>query len=111
MTIATAWPYTAALRQPEFGYVNKPFRVVETNDFHLESIRAVPPSNFDALITYTRTWQPADGVIANSLVRRFLTKFYEWQPDITPEECARLGLRQAISFTMHGQTITVYVRQ
>jgi hypothetical protein len=111
MTIATAWPYSAALRDPDFGYVNKPMRVVETNDFHPDSIRALPASQFDALITYTRTWQPADGVISNPLVRRFLTKFYQWQPDITAEECEVLGLREAVSWSMGGQTITVYLRR
>jgi hypothetical protein len=110
-TIASAWPFTAALRNPDFGFVTSPKKVVETNDFHLDSIRAAQPARFDALITYTRTWQPADGVIANSLVRRFLTKFYEWQPDITSEQCAALGFQEAVSWTMHGQVITVYLKQ
>jgi hypothetical protein len=110
-TIASAWPFTAALRNPDFGFVSSPKRVIETNDFHLDSIQAAKPEKFDALITYTRTWQPADGVISNSLVRRFLAKFYEWQPDITSDECARLGLKEAVSWTMHGQEITVYLRQ
>jgi hypothetical protein len=109
-TIASAWPFTAALRNPDFGFVTSPKKVVETNDFHLDSIRMANPSRFDALITYTRTWQPANGVIANSLVRRFLAKFYEWQPDVTAEECAELGFREAVSWTMHGQVITVYLK-
>ncbi len=92
-TIATAWPYTAALENPDYGFVNRKLNVVETNDFHFASIRALPPASFDALITYTRTWAPANGVIAIPLVRRFLTRFYQWQPDITPDQCAaaRLG--------------------
>jgi hypothetical protein len=110
-TIASAWPFTAALRDPDFGFVHSPKRVIETNDFHQDSIRQANPARFDALITYTRTWQPADGVMASSLVRRFLAKFYEWQPDITSEECAELGFREAVSWTMHGQVITVYLRQ
>lgn len=110
-TIASAWPFTAALRNPDFGFVTSPKRVVETNDFHLDSIEAAKPAQFDALITYTRTWQPSDGVISNSLVKRFLSKYYEWQPDITPEECLHLGFNQSVSWTMHGQEITVYVRQ
>jgi len=40
-----------------------------------------------------------------------LAKFYEWQPDITADECARLGLKETVSWTMHGQEITVYLRQ
>lgn len=109
-TVATAWPFSAALRNPDFGYVTKPIRVIETNDFHADSIRAAKPADFDALITYTRTWQPAGGVIDNSYVRRFLAKYYEWQPDITSEECAQLGFQEVMSYSMKGQAITVYVR-
>ena len=108
--IATAWPYTAALRDPDYGFVDHPLRVVETNDFHAASIRAVPPNSFDTLIVYTRTWAPENGVIANDFVRRFLRHFYQWERDITPEECWELGLREAISWTRRGQTITVYQR-
>ena len=109
-TIGTAWPYSAALRNPDFGFVDKPMRVVETNDFHTSSIRDAQPNRLDALITYTRTWQPEDGVLANPMVRRFLSKFYEWEPDITADQCAALGFTQAVSWTMHGQNITVYVK-
>jgi hypothetical protein len=86
-------------------------RVIETNDFHADSVQAVQPGRFDALITYTRTWQPANGVLANALVRRFLGKFYDWKPDITPEQCAALGLKEAVSWSIGGQEITVYVRR
>lgn len=110
-TVATAWPYSTSLRNPEFGFVSRPVNVVETGDFHLNSIEAAKPQSFDALITYTRTWEPEDGVLANAAVRRLLTKFYEWQPDITPEQCEALGFRQAASWAIRGQNITVYVRQ
>ncbi len=109
-TIATAWPYTAALQNPDYGFVNRKLNVVETNDFHFASIRALPPNSFDALITYTRTWAPPNGVISIPLIRRFLTSFYQWQPDITADQCAQLGLREAASWKLGGQDITVYVR-
>ncbi len=109
-TIATAWPYTAALESPDYGFVRHKLKTIETGDFHLASIRALPSSSFDALITYTRTWAPADGVISIPLVRRFLTHFYEWQPDITPDQCIELGLTQLMSWKLRGQEITIYVR-
>jgi hypothetical protein len=108
--IATAWPYTAALQNPDFGYVDRKLRVVETNDFHFASIRALPAGSFDALITYTRTWTPSGGVIAIGPVRRFLSRFYDWQPEITAEQCAELGLHKAANWKSHGQEITVYTR-
>jgi hypothetical protein len=109
--IATAWPYTASLRNPDFGFVRHGLRTVETNDFHTASIAALPPESFDVLITYTRTWAPPNGVIRIPFVRRLLTNFYEWQPEVSPAECAQLGLRPAISLSMSGQQITIYLRQ
>lgn len=110
-TIATAWPYTAALENPDYGFVDRKLNVIETTDFHFDSIRALSPGSFDALITYTRTWAPANGVISIPLVRRFLSRFYEWQPDITPDQCAQLGLQEAVSWKLGGQEITIYVRR
>lgn len=109
-TIATAWPYTAALEHPAYGFVQRPLKTVETSDFHLSSIRAIPPSRFNILIAYTRTWAPADSAIAFSFVRRFLRHFYEWQPEITAAQCASLGLDPLVSWRLHGQQITIYVR-
>ncbi len=109
-TIATAWPYTAALENPDYGFVTRKLKVVETSDFHVGSIRALPPGNYDVLITYTRTWAPENGVISIPLVRRFLSHFYQWQPDITLAECAELDLREATSWNVRGQEITIYTR-
>lgn len=109
-TIATAWPYSAALRDPDYGFVRHALHVVETDDFHPTSIRRLTPASFDVLITYTRTWAPENGVISIPIVRNFLSQVYDWQPDITPEECARLGLRQVANWRLRGQDIAVYVR-
>ena len=108
--IATAWPYTSALTNPDYGFVHRKLNVVETNDFHFASIAALPPNRFDVLITYTRTWAPEHGVILIPLVKRFLSRFYEWEPDITPQQCADLGLRESVSWRSGGQEITVYIR-
>jgi hypothetical protein len=109
-TIATAWPYTSALKNIDYGFVTRPLHVLETNDFHSASIRAVPPEKFAALITYTRTWAPENGALSFALVRRFLHHFYDWDADITSDECVALGLHPAISWTLRGQSITIYTR-
>ncbi|HTU46977.1 MAG TPA: hypothetical protein VMF91_18085 [Bryobacteraceae bacterium] len=109
-TIATAWPYTAGLERPDYGFVDRKLDVIETNDFHASSIYALPPRSFDVLITYTRTWAPHTGVISIPVVRHFLSRFYEWEPDISPEQCAWLGLKPVISWQLRGQTITIYAR-
>lgn len=108
--IATAWPYSGALEEPDYGFVHGRLDVVETNDFHASSIQSLAPGSFDVLITYTRTWAPETGVIAIPAVRRFLTRFYDWQPEITAEQCAALGLQPVAKWHLHGQAITIYAR-
>ena len=110
VTVATAWPYSAALKSADFGFVTRKLKVVETNDFHVSSIEAIPPTRYDALITYSRTWAPENGVISVSPIRRFLARFYDWQPSITPEQCAALGLHPEVSWTRRGQVITIYTK-
>jgi hypothetical protein len=110
-TIATAWPYTAALKSPDYGFVEHKLKVVETNDFHVSSIRALPAKSYDVLITYTRTWAPKRGVIAIPGVRRFLTRFYDFEPEISSDECTHLGLDRVMSWRRRGQQITIYVRR
>jgi hypothetical protein len=110
-TVATAWPYTGALNRPEYGYVEHPMRTVETNDFHFSSVAAVPAQKFNTLVVYTRTWSPQNGVTRIPLVRKFLERFYDYQPAISDAECVRLGLDPAVSWQRRGQEITIYQRK
>ena len=109
-TIATAWPYTAALKNPDFGFVDRKLKVIETNDFHPSSLIRLAPSSFQVLIVYTRTWAPQTGVIAIPLVHNFLARFYDYQPQITPEQLNALGLHQVVNWRLRGQEISIYSR-
>jgi hypothetical protein len=109
--IATAWPYTGGLRNPDMGFVEHGMKVVETHDLHFSSVKAIPAGRFDTLITYTREWVPAPSVTDNQFVRRFLQRFYQWEPDITAEQCEQLGFQESISWSMRGQTVGIYLRK
>jgi hypothetical protein len=109
--IATAWPYSESLRNPNYGFVQHKLRTVETGDFSFHSISALSPEKFDALITYTRTWAPRPGVMSIPLVRRFLARYYGWQGEITPEQCSSLNLQAVAAWKSRGQQITIYVRR
>ncbi len=109
--IATAWPYSQALRHPEYGFVQQKFSAVETGDFSFRAISKLPPDSFDALITYTRTWAPEPSVTSIPLVRRFLEHYYGWHHEITPEQCSRLNLQAVAGWKSRGQQIMVYVRR
>jgi hypothetical protein len=110
-TIATAWPYSAALKSPDYGFVDHKLKVIETNDFHVSSIRALPAKSYDVLITYTRTWAPSHGVIAIPIVRDFLSRFYQFEPEISSAQVSQLGLKKVVSWNRRGQEITIYMRR
>lgn len=108
--VATAWPYSAGLRSPDFGFVDRKLNVVETNDFHFASVEAIPPSKYNVLVVYTRTWEPQNGFLAFPAIRSFLARFYQWEPAITAAQCEALGLQERASWSLHGQSIAVYAR-
>lgn len=108
--IVTAWPYSAALQSADYGYVRNKLEVIQTDDFHLSSIAAVPSDSYGALIVYTRTWMPEEGVLEVPWVKSFLSRFYEWEPPITMVQCEALGLVPVARWRTRGQEITVYVR-
>lgn len=111
-TIATAWPYSGALRRPEFGFVARPFQVMETDDFNTaDVVRAMKTSNADVLVVYTRTWDPVGSVVDVDVVRRYLHHFYGYEPQINSGQVNDLfGLESVFRATQHGQFITVYMK-
>lgn len=109
--IATAWPYTSALQNPEFGFVHEKLRTVETTDFAAASVRALPRDKYDVLVVYTRTWAPRDGFTAIGWVRSLLERYYDFKPEIGDEQCAALDLWPAASWTRRGQSLTIYTRK
>lgn len=109
-TVATAWPYTAALQRPEYGYVTHPIHVIETNDFHASSIRAIPAGRYNVFVEYTRTWAPPNGLIGIGWIRELLVRFYNYEPPISEEQCISLGLTPTVGWQGRGQSIEIYQR-
>ncbi len=111
-TIYTAWPLTAALRRPEFGYVHHPLRTHETSDLHYSTLRRLDPAKVDVLLLYSRTWDPPWGVLRLGFVRRFLSRYYDYEPEMDAAQARdRLGLRAVMKWTQRGQWVEVCVRE
>jgi hypothetical protein len=108
-TIASAWPFPDALRRPEFGYVQHPLKVRGLDNFDPETVSAVA-GQVDVLVVYSRTWEPKWGVLRYPWIREFLTAYYFYKPQITPEQIEKLGLAPVARWDEGGQWIEVYVR-
>ncbi len=109
-TVATAWPLTDELRNPDFGYVRRLHPVVETTDFSLSNVAAIDPSKVDVLVTYSRIWDPKWSVLRIGFVQRFLSRYYQYEPQITSAQIrARLGFIPVVRWTRRGQWIEIYL--
>ncbi len=110
-TIYTAWPLTQALRNPAFGYVDRPLSAAETSDLHFSTLSALNPQSVDVLVLYSRTWEPSWGVLQWPVVRGFLGRFYEYEPQMTPAEVRQhFGLKPVRRWAQHGQWIEIFSR-
>lgn len=109
-TVATAWPLTDALRNPDFGYVRQRHPVVETSDFRLSNVAAIDPNKVDVLVVYSRIWDPKWSVLRFGFVRRFLRRYYQYEPEITSEQIReRTGFVPVVRWTRRGQWIEIYL--
>jgi 4-amino-4-deoxy-L-arabinose transferase-like glycosyltransferase len=110
-TVYTAWPLTQALRNPAFGYVDHAMSAAETSDLHFSTLQALNANSVGVLVLYSRTWQPSWGVLQWPPVRHFLSRFYEYEREMTPAEVRRhFGLAPVQRWTRRGQWIEIFAR-
>ncbi len=110
-TIYTAWPLTQALRNPAFGYVDRAMSAAETSDLHVSTLQALNPKSVGVLVLYSRTWEPSWGVLQWPVLRDFLSRFYEYEREMTPAEVRRhFGLVPVQRWTRRGQWIEIFSR-
>ncbi len=109
-TVATAFPLAEALRNPDFGYVDTPRKVIPIADFTAPEIEKLKPQAPDRLVVFTRVWDPFH-LVRHRIVRSFLSREYGFQPDLTPEAIAqRLSMNLAGRWTSRGLTFTLLTR-
>jgi hypothetical protein len=110
-TVASAWPFPDALRRPEFGYVSAPVAVRGLDNFDPSNVLKLKADPVDVLVLYSRTWESPQSVIQLEFVRKLLTIYYFYQPQITAEQIeTELGMVRAARFERRGQWAEVYVR-
>ncbi|HEV2416538.1 MAG TPA: glycosyltransferase family 39 protein [Terriglobia bacterium] len=108
--ILTAWPATDELRQPALGYVHRPLRVAQVDDFAPSCFASAP--RFDVLYLYSRKWDPPDNWLTSLRPLHAISRqFYDYQPAAQPGElAARFHLRLVKEFDRKGQWVKIYQR-
>ena len=111
-TVTTAWPFSAALRRPEFGYVRKRLSVREVTGFGPSHLAALPSSAVQVFVLYSKEWDPPVNLWRFPLFQTLRRRFYGWEPPVSPQDLeARFGLTQVAHWTRRGQWITVFEKQ
>lgn len=107
--ITTAWPLSAELRQPEFGYVDRGLAVNAIPSFGASAVRALPAGAVQVFVLYSREWARPWDVRRLALVEAFLHRFYRYEPQVPPAELERrLGLMPVARWDERGQWVAVY---
>lgn len=107
--IASMWPFTDAIRRPEFGYVRKPLTAVPLRGFHLAALADANRKDYDLLVVFSRNYPVDEGFGSIPEIRSILRRYFGFMPEADREEIrAGLGLIRQMSWRRGGQSITVY---
>jgi hypothetical protein len=108
--IASAWPFTDELRRPEFGYVHRPLKIEQIEDFRIESIATLDHHKIDILVVYCRVWALDGGALDFAWLRSYLDHYWGVHRQATPAQIrGALGFVPVIRWDRRGQWIEIYL--
>ena len=93
--VATSFPMADALRNPDFGFVKEPPKVIEVTDFSRTEIEKLKDKMPDMVVVYTHTWDPLH-LLDYPAISCFLARQYGYVPEMRADQIAEtLGRRLA----------------
>jgi len=108
--VATVFPVGDGLRNSDFGFVQRPRRVVEMNDFSAAEVAKVKDDGPDMVVVYRREWDPLH-LLERPAVSDFLQRYYGYKPELRAEEIAgTLSMRIARRWTRGGLSMELLER-
>ncbi|MCU1330786.1 MAG: hypothetical protein JWN34_6156 [Bryobacterales bacterium] len=108
--IATTFPMTDALKRPDFGYIDRPRKVIRLEDFTAASIAPLIGKKPDVLIVYSTEWDPLH-LLESAPVQWVMQKAYGYQPPLTAGRIGELlSMRIVHSWTRRGMKMSMLVR-
>lgn len=108
--IATAFPMAEGLRDPDFGFVAAPRKVISMADFTAPEVEKVKPLSPDMVVVFTRP-HGRFHLVNNPIVRRVLTSEYGYQPELGPDAIAEsLSMTVAGRWTSRGLSFALLTR-
>ena len=106
--IATAWPFTDALLHPDFGYVERPQRVVAMADFSAQELARLDPTAYDLLAIFPRDAFATGSLIEYPSIRAWMRRFGYRPPPTEDEIRTALRLSPLIRIERRGLWVEIY---
>jgi 4-amino-4-deoxy-L-arabinose transferase-like glycosyltransferase len=107
---AAAFPVTDALRNPDFGFVQTPRKVIEMPDFTRPEVEKLKGRMPDMVVVYGRTWDPLH-LLDHPAVVDFFARYYGYEPEMRADEiAAALSMRVVRRWTRHGLSMDLLER-
>ena len=109
--VLTAWPASGELSQPWLGYLTRPMRVEQMEDFTLENLMNASQMSprCEVALVFSTKYEPPHPLLENWRAwERIKTKFFGYHRDVGPEAAAQV-LRGRLVYreTRKGQWVGV----
>jgi hypothetical protein len=108
--VATAFPISNALRNPDFGFVKAPRKVIEVTGFTRPEIEKLKERAPDMIVVYRRAWDPLH-LLDIPAVSGFLARYYGYEPEMGADQIAGvLSMYVARRWTRRGLSMELLER-
>jgi hypothetical protein len=109
--VLTSWPASGELSQPWIGYVERPVRVVQIENFTLEELMSAAElrSSFEVALVFSTKYDPPHPLLERwRSWQRIKTEFFGYHRDLPPAAAARLlGGHLVYTDFRQGQWVSV----
>jgi len=106
--VVSVWPFSAAIRNPEFGYVQDRIPTRRAAGLRLADFQALTLGPDDVIVVYSRGQTPPDYILQNQILRDWFAPFVDLQPEATSSELRTLGYQSRARWERKGQWIQIY---
>jgi hypothetical protein len=107
---ATSFPMADALRNPDFGFVKQPRKVIEVPDFSVSAIGKLKDQMPDMIVVYSRTWDPLH-FLDRPAIKSFLARQYGYVPEMGADQIAEaLSMRVTRRWSRRGLSMELVER-
>lgn len=108
--VASTWPFTAAIRDPDYGYVQQRIYTVRAPGLHAAELSVLPLEPTDLIVLYSRGNLPPEFLLRVAWIRDLMGRFMDLQPEATSLEMNRLGYVSRARWARGDLWIEIFAR-